>query len=314
MEDWSLRTKGTIAFGQEIAVTPVQIIGAYGVVANDGFMAVPSLIRGLADAETGDIDKFKAVKVRRVISKTTTKTLQRFCRRAVADGTGKNAAVDFMAVSGKTGTAQKASPRGGYIPGKYVSSFVGYAPHDDPEIVCLVLLDEPRYSARHGGVSAAPVFAKVCRTAANATPLFDDALGGWEVRTVRSGGGRYKAPNFLRMERSVALEKARKLGSNVLCQGEEGRVVSQEPNPGVAMDEDDVIRLYVSSGERRKGKRATPDLRGLPVREAKLVLARSGFKCALVGNGIVKSQKPAPGQNTAYQTVRLFCDPSGDSH
>jgi beta-lactam-binding protein with PASTA domain len=109
------------------------------------------------------------------------------------------------------------------------------------------------------------------------------------------------------MERAAALEKARKIGSNVLCQGDKGRVVSQEPNPGVAMDANDVIRLYVSNGSGGKKKRTTPDLRGLPVREAKLTLAKSGFKCALVGSGIVKSQKPAPGQRTKYQTVKLYC-------
>lgn len=307
VEDWSLRTQGTMAFGQEVAVTPVQMISAFGVVANDGVLVVPRIIKGVADGETGDVDKFKTAKIRRVISKSTAKTLQHFCRRVVEDGTGESAAVSFMAVSGKTGTAQKASPRGGYLPGKYVSSYIGYAPHEDPKIVCLVLLDEPRYTARFGGVSSAPVFARVCSAIANATPLFNDVLTAREIRATAASDGAYRAPNFLRMERAAALEKARKLGSNVLCQGDEGRVVSQEPGPGVSMNADDVVRLYVSSDDGPVKKRATPDLRGLPVREAKLVLAKSGFKCALVGSGVVTSQKPSPGQRTGYRTVKLYC-------
>jgi stage V sporulation protein D (sporulation-specific penicillin-binding protein) len=213
-----------------------------------------------------------------------------------------------MEVSGKTGTAQVASARGGYIPGKYVSSFIGYAPAENPEIVCLVMLDEPRYSARYGGVSCAPVFAEVCRAAANATPFWDDVMAAGEIRPPAVNAGRYRAPNFLRMDRGAALEKARKIGSNVLCQGDQGRVVSQEPNPGVAMREDDVIRLYIADGGKKKKKRTTPDLRGLPVRKAKLTLAKNGFKCALVGSGVVKSQKPAPGQSTSYQTVKIYCE------
>lgn len=306
VKDWSLRTKGTIAFGQEIAVTPLQMIGAYGVVSNDGVLVVPRIVRGLADPGSGEIEKYKSVKVRRVISRATARTLRDFCRRTVTEGTGTGAAVEFMEVSGKTGTAQVASPSGGYVPGKYVSSFIGFAPSQDPEIVCLIMLNEPRYSARYGGVSCAPVFARVCRAAANATPLWDDVLAAREIRAVPAGSGRYRAPNFLRMERAAALERARKIGSNVLCQGENGRVVAQEPGPGVAMDENDVIRLYISGGEDKK-TRTTPDLLGLPLREAKLALARKGFTCAPVGSGIVASQKPAPGQATAYQTVKLYC-------
>jgi cell division protein FtsI/penicillin-binding protein 2 len=247
-EKWSLRTKGTMAFGQEIAVTPLQMIGAYTVAANDGVMVLPRIIRGVADGSTGDVDKTKPVKVRRVVRKATARTLMDFCRRAVIDGTGENAAVDFMDVSGKTGTAQKARARGGYVPGKYVSSFIGFAPHDDPRIVCLVLLDEPRYASRYGGVSCAPEFAGLCRDIANATGVFDGVLASSAISPPRDRDDDYRAPNFIRMERAAALEHARKLGCNVLCKGESGRVVSQTPGPGLSMDKDDVIRLVVSDG------------------------------------------------------------------
>jgi cell division protein FtsI/penicillin-binding protein 2 len=310
--EWSGRTRGTIAFGQEIAVTPLQMVGAFGVIPNKGVMVLPRLVKGIADESSGKITKSKTVKVRRVISKSTARTLRDFCRRAVVDGTGEPASVSFMDLSGKTGTAQKASPRGGYRPGKYVSSFVGYAPHKNPRIVCLVMLDEPRYASRYGGVSCAPVFAELCEEMANTSAVFNGVLGERYVSPATPGKHEYSAPNFIRMDRAVALEHARNLGCNVLCQGEEGRVVAQTPDPGMPMDRDGVIRLLVSPPEGPDGKRkTTPDLVGLPVREAKAVAARSGFRCVLVGSGVVKKQKPRPGLQSGDRLVRLYCDASG---
>lgn len=309
-DKWSGRTKGTMAFGQEIAVTPLQMVAAYAVAANDGVMVLPRIVRYIADESSGDISRTKRLKVRPVMRRTTARTLMEFCRRAVVDGTGGLAEPDFMEVAGKTGTAQKASARGGYLPGKYVSSFIGYAPQDDPRIVALVLLDEPDYKSRFGGVSCAPVFAQLCAEMANATSTFDGALASASVLAPPEVSREYAAPNFIRMERSAALESARKLGCNVLCQGDEGRVVAQSPGPGTPMDRDDVIRLSVSSGAT--GDRdVTPDLRGLPLREAKALAAKYGLKCTLVGSGVVTSQAPAPGRKSGQQTIKLYCDASG---
>jgi stage V sporulation protein D (sporulation-specific penicillin-binding protein) len=304
---WSARSKGTIAFGQEIAVTPLQMISAFAVVANDGAMVLPRLVRGVAEEETGELKRSKPVKVRRVVRRATARTLMDFCRRAVVDGTGEKADVGFMTISGKTGTSQKAAPRGGYLPGKYVSSFIGFAPHDDPRIVCLIMLDEPRYASRFGGISCAPEFAALCRQLANATDVFDGVLAALTVPAPPREGGECRTPNFIRMERSAALEYARELGCNALCQGDEGRVVAQSPGPGTPMDRDEVVRLVVSDGSAEEW-RVTPDLRGMPVRKAKVVAARHGFRCTLVGSGIVRSQAPAPGSRTGHGSVRLYCD------
>jgi cell division protein FtsI/penicillin-binding protein 2 len=314
VDQWSGRTRGTIAFGQEIAVTPLQMVAAFGVVPNDGVMVLPRLVKGIADESSGKITKSKTVKVRRVIARSTARTLREFCRRTVADGTGETASVPFMDLSGKTGTAQKASPRGGYRPGKYVSSFVGYAPHDNPRIICMVMLDEPKYASRYGGISCAPVFAGLCEEIANTSTVFNGVMGERHISPAEPGKNEYRAPNFIRMDRAVALEHARNLGCNVLCQGEEGRVVAQTPDPGMPMDRDGVIRLLVTPPKTKDGKRkTTPDLIGLPVREAKAVAARSGFRCVLVGSGVVKKQKPRPGLQSGDQLVRLYCDATGSS-
>jgi stage V sporulation protein D (sporulation-specific penicillin-binding protein) len=266
----------------------------------------------VANEATREVSKLKPVKVRRVVRKATARTMMEFCRRAVVDGTGELAAIDLMDVSGKTGTAQKASPRGGYLPGRYVSSFIGFAPHDDPRVVCLVLLDEPQYKSRYGGVSSAPVFAGLCHEVANATGVFDGRLTSLTIPCPADLDDDYEAPNFIRMERAAALEWARKLGCNVLCQGEEGRVVAQIPAPGLPMDKDGVIRLVVTvSSKPRKSRVTTPDLRGLPVRKAKAVAAQHGLKCTLVGSGVVKSQSPGPGRETGHKLVTLYCGTVG---
>jgi len=309
IEDWSLRTKCTMAFGQEVAVTPLQMLNAMAAIANGGKMMMPRIIRGIGDSESGEVTRFNPVTVRNVVSRRTAQTLQSFCRSVVEDGTGVSAAPGFIEVSGKTGTAQKAGPNG-YIANKYVASFIGYAPHDDPQIAVLVILDEPRWASRYGGASAAPVFAKVCRAIANATPIFSEAVAAETIAPVDIARGEHVTPNFLRMERGLALERARSLKSNVLCRGESGRVVAQDPSPGVPMGRDDVIRLYVSDAAVPDERIKMPDLRGLSMRSAKLAVAKTGLIARFVGVGMVRKQNPKPGAIVSRGFVKLYCGTS----
>jgi len=254
IERWSARTKATMAFGQEVAVTPLQVLNAYAAIANDGVMMMPRLVKGVADPRTGEVERSEPVVVRRIVSKETARTLREFCLRVVEDGTARAAKVEFMRVAGKTGTAQKAGQRG-YLANRYVSSFVGFAPYEMPRIACLVMIDEPHWTVRFGGDSAAPAFGRICQSLASSTPLFDRELSVETVRASVDRGRRARTPNFLRMERATALETARRTGTNVLCQGEEGRVVAQVPTPGSPMSRDDIVRLVVSDG-RLDGRKA----------------------------------------------------------
>jgi cell division protein FtsI/penicillin-binding protein 2 len=253
IERWSARTKATMAFGQEVAVTPIQMLNAFASIANGGVMMMPRLVKAVADPATGEVARSEPVVVRRVVGEATAAKLRELCLRVVEDGTAQAARVEFMRVAGKTGTAQKAAGQRGYVPNKYISSFVGFAPYDKPRIACLVMIDEPHWSARFGGDSAAPVFARMCRSLASATPMFDDLLSVETLAVAAGGGRRSLAPNFLRMDRAAALARARRGGSNVLIQGEDGRVVAQVPAPGAAMERDGVIRLVVMDGAPRPG-------------------------------------------------------------
>ncbi|MCI0452235.1 MAG: hypothetical protein L0Z51_07570 [Candidatus Latescibacteria bacterium] len=262
IERWSARTKATMAFGQEVAVTPIQILNAFAAVANDGVMMMPRLVRGVADPATGETSRSEPVVVRRVVSKETAATLRAMCLRVVEDGTAQAARLEFMRVAGKTGTAQKAGNRG-YLAHRYVSSFVGFAPYEKPKIAAIVMLDEPKWAARFGGDSAAPVFARICRALATSTSWFDDVLSLETLRVASLEGRSATAPNFLRMDREAALSAARRLGANVLVSGDVGRVVAQDPVPGSPMDRDGVVRLFVmdASGMEKTGVESNRRLR-----------------------------------------------------
>jgi stage V sporulation protein D (sporulation-specific penicillin-binding protein) len=209
-------------------------------------------------------------------------------------------------VAGKTGTGQKSSRRGGYQPGKFVASFVGFAPASDPKVVCLVLLDEPNYANRFGGVSAGPVFANIMETIASSSHIFDDVLRA-PVEKEHVERQRFVAPNFLRMNRDAAMERARMYDLNLLCKGDGGDVIAQDPDPGVAMDRDDVMRLYLSGSSGRAEGKEIPDLRGLAVRAARRCAAEAGFKCEVVGSGLVVSQWPGPGIVSRGGVIRIHC-------
>jgi len=254
IERWSARTKATMAFGQEVAVTPIQILNAFAAIANDGVMMMPRLVRGVADPATGEVSRSEPVVVRRVVSQETAAQLREMCLRVVEDGTAQAAKLEFMRVAGKTGTAQKAGNRG-YLFNRYVSSFVGFAPYEKPKIAAIVMIDEPKWASRFGGDSAAPVFARICRALATSTPWFDDVLSLETLRVASLDERGSTAPNFLRMNRPAALATARALGANVLLSGERGRVVAQAPAPGAPMDRDAVVRLYLADagGAARAG-------------------------------------------------------------
>jgi len=158
---WSNRSLATISIGQEVLVTPIQILMAYAAVANGGTLIRPRLVSAILDEDGKPIREIPVEQVRRVISSETARTFRSFLRDAVLEGTAVEAALPWCDVAGKTGTAQKtAENERGYGAGRYVSSFVGMAPYDHPEVVGMIILDEPR-GAYYGGSVAAPVFRDI---------------------------------------------------------------------------------------------------------------------------------------------------------
>lgn len=148
----------TMAIGHSIAVTPLQLVTAMSAVANDGVLLKPHIIKQITNADGSVYKEYGREEVRRVIDSATDKTLMGLLEQVVATGGGSKAAVKGYRIAGKTGTAQKINEHtSGYMEGRYIASFCGFAPVEDPAIVVLVVIDDPSAGAFYGGQIAAPV-------------------------------------------------------------------------------------------------------------------------------------------------------------
>lgn len=159
--DWGGRTLASVSMGQEIGVTPMQMVSAVAAIANGGVLMRPYVVSGIRDAQGQTLKEVLPHVKRRVISPETARTVTTILEGVVTDGTGGKAAIAGFRVAGKTGTAQKIDSRTGrYSATQFVSSFVGYVPANNPRLAMIVLIDEPRGES-WGGTVAAPVFNRV---------------------------------------------------------------------------------------------------------------------------------------------------------
>jgi cell division protein FtsI (penicillin-binding protein 3) len=158
--DWSKRSLETLAMGQEIGVTAVQLAMAYSTVANGGDLMKPRLVKFVLDEDGKVKKKYPAKTVRRVIGKETAVEMTELLESVVQGGTGTLAGIPGIRVAGKTGTGQKAA-RGGYVAGKHNSVFAGFVPAGNPRYVCVVVIDEPSGPCHYGGYVCGPVFKDV---------------------------------------------------------------------------------------------------------------------------------------------------------
>jgi cell division protein FtsI (penicillin-binding protein 3) len=275
---WSLLSLPTMSIGQEVSVTALQMVAAFGAVANGGTLMQPRLVKGEFDGDGRETRRFEPKAVRQVVSPETAKTLNRMLTRVVAEGTGHLAAIPGYEVGGKTGTAQKLDPgtrRYSRAPG--VLSFAGFVPADEPRLVMLVMLDEPK-NEKWGSEAAAPIFAAIAGpvlrylevTPRDVSPIQIVTGSGADARV----GGRVR-PTVVATEtvaglmpdlRGATLRRALAAltlrGVRVEIAGR-GRVVQQAPAPGEALADDSVARLTLSPAVVRVVQRA-----GESVREA----------------------------------------------
>jgi cell division protein FtsI (penicillin-binding protein 3) len=160
---WSAIDAGAISFGQGISASPLQLISAVSAIANDGVLMKPFIVQAILDQRGRTVKHFESTPVRQAISPETAETVKNILTSVVTkEGTGFNAALEGYTVCGKTGTAQKINENGEYAKGKYIASFVGFAPVEKPEISVLVILDEPLKN-HYGGIVAAPAFSKIAQ-------------------------------------------------------------------------------------------------------------------------------------------------------
>jgi cell division protein FtsI (penicillin-binding protein 3) len=164
-EKWSKILHSNISFGHGLTVTPLQVIRAYGAIANGGQLVTPRLVKQLYSFEGEFLKEIPPKPSHRVMSEKTAQTLTKMLSAVATDeGTAPKAAIPGFVISGKTGTSQKPIPGRGYRSGKYMASFVGFVQNVSPNYVVYVMVDEPRYPY-YGGEAAAPIFRRIMTAA-----------------------------------------------------------------------------------------------------------------------------------------------------
>jgi cell division protein FtsI (penicillin-binding protein 3) len=157
---WSKTSISAVPIGQEVGVTALQLASAISVIANGGQLMKPYIIDSVRDNQGRIIKQNKPVLIRKVISVDTAMRIKKILTGVIEEGTGKLGKVLGFSAAGKTGTAQKIEPDGSYSHSKFVASFIGFSPAEDPLLTIVVTVDEP-HPYYFGGVVAAPVFQKV---------------------------------------------------------------------------------------------------------------------------------------------------------
>ncbi|MEA4848583.1 MAG: penicillin-binding transpeptidase domain-containing protein, partial [Clostridiaceae bacterium] len=230
------------SFGQGISVTPIQLIAAFSAVANDGFLMEPRIAKKVIDDEGKTVNEFESRTVRQVISKETSATMRQILEFAV--GPTASSYIPGYKVAGKTGTAQKAEG-GRYVPGKFVSSFCGFAPANDPKVTVLVVIDEPGGNQYFGGVIAAPV----------AKSIIYDTLRYMDVKPQYTEEEQklmakplVKVPEVRNMPLKDAIKELTKSKLKYSVEAEyehsmESTILDQTPKPGADINEGSIVIL-----------------------------------------------------------------------
>lgn len=265
---WSALSLPAMSLGQEVSVTALQLVTAFGAVANGGTMMRPRLVKSVFAVDGRETRRFAPEAVRQIISPETARMLTQILVSVVEAGTGHHAAIPGYAVAGKTGTAQKLDPnthRYSRAPG--VLSFVGFAPADEPRFVMLVMLDEPK-NEKWGSEAAAPVFSAIGReilryldVPPRDTPPLQivtgpapEAVTGVRVRLVANSdpptdGVAVVMPDLRGRPLRQALATLAPLGVRVEVSGR-GSVVKQTPPPGAPLVPGVTARLVLTPSSR----------------------------------------------------------------
>ena len=185
---WSALDTGSIAFGQGVSVTALQLVTAAAALANDGVMMQPYILQAVTDPNGRLIQSTEPRVVRQVVSAQTARTVRHIMRTVVTDGgTGVQADLEGYTVCGKTGTAQKIDRTGTYSKDRYVASFLGFAPTEHPALVVLVVVDEPD-DIKYGGTVAAPAFKQIVKETLSYLNIAP-SNGFRKLRVANKGGG-----------------------------------------------------------------------------------------------------------------------------
>ncbi|MBQ9599961.1 MAG: PASTA domain-containing protein [Clostridia bacterium] len=290
----------TSSFGQGFQITPVQLATAVSAVVNGGVRMQPRIVKEIRNSN-GVVKSYETQQVQRVISEETSQTMRDILESVVADptATGKNAYVKGCRIGGKTGTSEK----GNRLEEKRIASFVGFAPANDPELVCLVMLDEPQVDNKYGGTIAAPLVGEIIEDSMNYLGIEK------QYSSMEKPDEKIEIPDVRQLEEDEAREVLSKAGLNVNAVGDGTIIVDQLPKPGIMISKGSTVVIY--SEERSDSDMVTvPNLEGCSVDDAEYTLAISGLNFEVIGAGhsevkgsYAVRQSVAAGEKVAPATV-----------
>jgi len=252
----------TSSFGQTFTITPLQLISAVSAIVNGGNLMKPQIIKAYANSQGKITESFEPELVRNVVSAQTSEIMRGVLEKVVSAGTGKGAYVSGFKIGGKTGTSEKL-PRNS---GKYIASFVGFAPAENPEIVCLLLLDEPNAGATGGGAIAAPAVGKIIQ---DTLPYL-----GYKAQFTEETAEEISVnvPVIEGLSIEDATVKLKDAGLKINIKGNGAVVRNQIPKSGTRLHKESVVIAYTEN-EETGDITTVPDVTGMTYENAKKALS-----------------------------------------
>ncbi len=269
--EWSDISLAQVSLGHEVGVTALQLGMAYAAIANGGFLLKPRLVKQIVSSTGKTVYQEQPEVIRKVASKEVMSMMTDMLCRVVDTGTGIKAAINGWPIAGKTGTAQKFID-GQYSNKKFISNFVGFLPADNPQLVGVIILDEPKIGYHWGGHGAAPVFHRVMERIIN----MDDSIRLLKPQTIDS--------DHMLVQERLPLPHTSD---------------NTEANPVVLSKAIAVVPVV----QKDNGDSFLPDVRGMSLRKARTVLREIGIRTYFKGSGKVIWQSPKPGTILAEGSI-----------
>lgn len=265
----------TSSFGQGFQITPIQLVTAVSAVINGGERMKPQIVKEIRNSN-GVLKTYEPEVISRVISEETSQQMREILESVVSlpTSTGKNAYVKGCRIGGKTGTSEK----GNRDEEKRIASFIGFAPANDPEIVCLIMLDEPQVDNKYGGTIAAPLAGEVIEDVLNYLGVEKQYTENEEPDV------KQEIPDVRTMDLTEAKKAVVDKKLNVQVRGDGNTVVDQLPKPGTMLNEDSTVILYTEEIDKTNTV-TVPNLEGMSVDNAKYTLEMRGLNFEIVGAG-----------------------------
>ncbi|MCF0221105.1 MAG: transpeptidase family protein [Fibrobacter sp.] len=277
------RTLKTMGFGHAVMTTPIQLVMAYSAIANGGKLMEPMIVKEWRDSKGNLVEKKNPVEVRRVISEKTAADIRQMLHRVVNNGTAKKVMskkIPDVVFGGKTGTAEKYNQETHkYDRERQVASFIGLAPVENARFVCMVLVDDPQTSQKHGGNTAGPIFRRIMEGIYYHPDL---SPASYNLAVVNSKNNC--SLDFVGMKADAAKALAESRNCKVQFEGNGNRVVSERK------DLNDSLGVTLMLGEMSAGK--MPDLKGLSLKDALEIAGNIRMNVEYTGKGRIVEQFP----------------------